>query len=87
MSRYIVEIGATRDASHYDQTLKRQIAFGASPRGTIALERCARPRLAGRARPVTAGCITIALDVAPPRASFEADGASSDDVISRAARS
>ena len=51
LERYLVEIVlATRDASRYDAQLARRIAWGASPRGSIALERCARARawLAGR---------------------------------------
>jgi MoxR-like ATPase len=41
---------ASRDATRYDAALARRIAWGASPRGSIALERCARARawLAGR---------------------------------------
>lgn len=88
MSRYIVEIVlATRDASNYDETLKRQIAFGASPRGTIALERCARAHawLEGRDYVAPQDVHAVALDVLRHRVllSFEAeaDGASSDDVI------
>ena len=51
LERYLVEIVlATRDASRYDPQLARRIAWGASPRGSIALERCARARawLSGR---------------------------------------
>ncbi|KAB7762894.1 AAA family ATPase [Xanthomonas maliensis] len=51
LERYLVEIVlASRDAQRYDATLARRIAWGASPRGSIALERCARARawLAGR---------------------------------------
>ena len=51
VERYVVELVlATRDASPYDPTLARRIAWGASPRGSIALERCARATawLAGR---------------------------------------
>ncbi len=51
LERYLVELVlASRDASRYDATLARRIAWGASPRGSIALERCARARawLAGR---------------------------------------
>ena len=33
-----------RDAGRYDAALARRIAWGASPRGSIALERCARAR-------------------------------------------
>ncbi|MFT4257295.1 MAG: MoxR family ATPase [Pseudoxanthomonas sp.] len=51
LERYLVELVlASRDAGRYDATLARRIAWGASPRGSIALERCARSRawLAGR---------------------------------------
>lgn len=51
VERYVVELVlATRDASPYDPALARRIAWGASPRGSIALERCARATawLAGR---------------------------------------
>ncbi|MBT2748171.1 MULTISPECIES: MoxR family ATPase [unclassified Lysobacter] len=43
VERYLVEIVlASRDAGRYDPALARRIAWGASPRGSIALERCAR---------------------------------------------
>ena len=51
LERYLVEIVlASRDPARYDAALARRIAWGASPRGSIALERCARSRawLAGR---------------------------------------
>jgi MoxR-like ATPase len=51
LERYLIELVlASRDASGYDAALARRIAWGASPRGSIALERCARARawLAGR---------------------------------------
>ena len=51
LERYLVELVlASRDASRYDEALARRIAWGASPRGSIALDRCARARawLAGR---------------------------------------
>ena len=51
LERYLIELVlASRDASAYDAGLARRIAWGASPRGSIALERCARARawLAGR---------------------------------------
>jgi len=51
LERYLIELVlATRDATPYDAALARRIAWGASPRGSIALERCARARawLAGR---------------------------------------
>jgi MoxR-like ATPase len=51
VERYLIELVlASRDASGYDAGLARRIAWGASPRGSIALERCARAHawLAGR---------------------------------------
>jgi MoxR-like ATPase len=51
LETYLIELVlATRDAAPYDPVLAKRIAWGASPRGTIALERCARARawLAGR---------------------------------------
>ena len=48
---YIVAlIEATREPARFGDKLGRWIAFGASPRGTIALDRCARAHawLAGR---------------------------------------
>ena len=51
LERYLVEVVlASRDPARYDAALARRIAWGASPRGSIALERCARARawLAGR---------------------------------------
>jgi len=51
LERYLIELVlASRDAKRYDPQLGRRIAWGASPRGSIALERCARARawLAGR---------------------------------------
>ncbi|MFT3669400.1 MAG: MoxR family ATPase [Pseudoxanthomonas sp.] len=51
LERYLIELVlASRNAARYDATLARRIAWGASPRGSIALERCARARawLAGR---------------------------------------
>ncbi|MGN6222287.1 AAA family ATPase [Pseudoxanthomonas sp.] len=51
LERYLIELVlASREAARYDAALARRIAWGASPRGSIALERCARARawLAGR---------------------------------------
>jgi len=51
VERYLVELVlASRDAGRYDDALAARIAWGASPRGSIALERCARATawLAGR---------------------------------------
>ena len=51
LERYLVELVlASRTPARYDKALADRIAWGASPRGSIALERCARARawLAGR---------------------------------------
>jgi MoxR-like ATPase len=51
LEQYVVQlIMATRKAVNYSPQLARWIAYGASPRATIALERCARAKawLAGR---------------------------------------
>ena len=51
VEQYLVQlIIATREPGKYSEDLDRWIEFGASPRGTIALDRCARAHawLAGR---------------------------------------
>ena len=51
VERYLIELVlASRNAARYDAALARRIAWGASPRGSIALDRCARAHawLAGR---------------------------------------
>jgi MoxR-like ATPase len=35
---------ATRDPGSWDEELQRLVSYGASPRATIALDRCARAR-------------------------------------------
>ncbi|HWV14289.1 MAG TPA: AAA family ATPase [Cellvibrio sp.] len=43
VEEYIVQlINATRRPGHYSQELEQLLEYGASPRGTIALDRCAR---------------------------------------------
>ena len=88
LERYLVEIVlATREAGRYDDKLGRQIAFGASPRGTIALERCARAHawLEGRDYVTPRDIQMIAPDVLRHRVllSFEAEaeGTSSEAVV------
>lgn len=45
IEKYIVDlIMATRQPEKYDDKLKQWLAYGASPRATIALDRCARAR-------------------------------------------
>ena len=51
MEEYLVQLViATRSPSKYDSDLAKWIRFGASPRGSIAIDRCARAHawLAGR---------------------------------------
>lgn len=66
LERYLIELVlASRDARRYDPQLARRIAWGASPRGSIALERCARARawLAGRDYVTPDDIRTVAPDV------------------------
>ena len=66
LERYLVELVlASREADRYDAALGRRIAWGASPRGSIALERCARARawLAGRDYVVPEDVRAVAPDV------------------------
>jgi MoxR-like ATPase len=77
VERYLVELVlASRDARRYDADLGRRIAWGASPRGSIALERCARAHawLAGRDFVTPDDVRSIAPDVLRHRVlpSFEA---------------
>ncbi|WP_371377020.1 AAA family ATPase [Thalassotalea aquiviva] len=45
LEQYIVDlIMATREGEKYDEQLGKWLAYGASPRATIALDRCARAR-------------------------------------------
>jgi len=88
LERYLVEIVlATRTAGRYDAGLARRIAFGASPRATIALDRCARAHawLDGRDYATPADVQALAADVLRHRVLLsyeaEAEGISSDQVI------
>jgi MoxR-like ATPase len=77
VERYLVELVlASRDAQRYDATLARRVAWGASPRGSIALERCARAHawLAGRDYVTPDDVRSVAPDVLRHRVlpSFEA---------------
>ncbi|HEY8569439.1 MoxR family ATPase [Microbulbifer sp.] len=87
---YIVQlIIATREPHRYDPELASWLDFGASPRATIALDRCARAYawLAGRDYVTPDDVMAIAPDVLRHRLllSFEAEaaGASPDQVIRR----
>ncbi len=89
LERYIVELVlATRDAARYRQELGRWVSYGASPRATIALDRCSRAHawINGRDYVSPDDVQAIAHDVLRHRVliSFEAeaDGMDSDAVIS-----
>jgi MoxR-like ATPase len=88
VEEYIVQLVlATRDPSAYDPALVRRISFGASPRATIALDRCARAHawLAGRDYVSPDDVQAVAHDVLRHRilVSFEgeAEGATSDGIV------
>ncbi|BFI97247.1 MAG: MoxR family ATPase [Rhodanobacter sp.] len=80
---------ATRDAGRYGSELKRWIAWGASPRATIALDRCARAQawLAGRDFVLPEDVHAIVHEVLRHRVLLsyeaEAEGVRSDQVIAR----
>ncbi len=88
VEEYLVQLVlASRDPSPYSETLARWINFGASPRATIALDRCARAHawLEGRDYVSPSDVQAIAFDVLRHRllVSFEAEaeGKTSDDII------
>ena len=80
---------ATRDAATLDPELARWTAFGASPRGTIALDRCARALawLDGRDYVTPDEVQTMAYDVLRHRILLtfeaEAEGMTADSVLQR----
>ncbi len=88
VEEYIVQLVlASRDPTPYSDKLSRMINFGASPRATIALDRCSRAHawLQGKDYVSPEDVQAIAYEVLRHRIliSFEAevDGATSDDVI------
>ncbi|MEZ5461383.1 AAA family ATPase [Dokdonella sp.] len=88
LQNYIVQLVlATRTPTPYGDELGRWIAFGASPRGTIALDRCARAHawLAGRDYVSPEDVHAMAADVLRHRVLLtyeaEAEGISSDHAI------
>jgi len=87
---YIVQLViATRRPEQYDSQLQQWLAFGASPRATIAIERCARANagLAGRDYVSPDDVQAVAYDCLRHRLilTFEAEaaGITSDQVISK----
>ena len=87
---YIVRlIVASRQPARHDEDLARWLQYGASPRGTLCMDSCARAHawLAGRDYVSPADVQAVIHDVLRHRLllSFEAeaDGVSTDDVIER----
>ncbi len=90
VERYIVElVVATRDPSGYDESLARYVEYGASPRGTIALNRTARAHawLQGRDYVSPTDVQAIAPDVLRHRVLLsyqaQAEGVNVDQFVSR----
>ncbi len=90
VEEYLVQlILATRTPGRYDSSLERLIEYGASPRATIALDRCARARawLDGRDFVSPDDIRTLAPDVLRhriiPSFEAEAEGHSVDSLIAR----
>ena len=80
---------ATRHPGRYDNSLERLIEYGASPRATIALDRCARARawLLGRDFVSPEDVLALAPDVLRhriiPSFEAEAEGHTVDSLIRR----
>lgn len=90
VEEYLIQlIMATRHPEKYDESLKNTIAFGASPRATIALDKCAKINawLSGRDFVTPEDIHAVVYDVLRHRIilSFEAQagGLTSDDIIAR----
>jgi MoxR-like ATPase len=88
LEQYLVQLVlATRDPGPYSQSLAKWVQYGASPRATIALDRCARAHawLSGRDYVTPEDIQTIAYDVLRHRVLLnyeaEAEGVTSDDFI------
>ena len=89
LEEYIVQlVVATRDSAPYSETLKRWVRYGASPRATIGLERCARAHawLEGRDYVSPEDIQVVAHDVLRHRILLtfeaEAEGITTDHVVS-----
>jgi MoxR-like ATPase len=88
VEEYLIQLLlASRDPAPYGEDLARWVSYGASPRGTIALDRCARARawLQGRDYVTPEDVQSVAHDTLRHRIllSFEAEaeGLTSDDII------
>lgn len=90
LEEYMVQlIVATRHPEKYDANLAGQVMFGASPRATIALDRCAKIHawMSGREFVTPEDVHAVIYDILRHRVilSFEAqaDGYTSDDIITK----
>jgi MoxR-like ATPase len=90
LERYLTQLVlASRDGARYLPELGRWIAWGASPRATIALDRCARARawLAGRDYALPEDVQAIAHEVLRhrilPSSEAEAEGVRADTIVDR----
>lgn len=90
LEQYLTQLVlATREPRRYDADLARWIAWGASPRASIALDRCARACawLAGRDYTLPEDVQGVAHDVLRhrvlPSYEAEADGVRADDIVAR----
>jgi MoxR-like ATPase len=90
LERYLTQLVlASRDGTRYLPELGRWIAWGASPRATIALDRCARARawLAGRDYALPEDVQAIAHEVLRhrilPSYEAEAEGVRADTIVDR----
>jgi MoxR-like ATPase len=88
LEKYVVEIVlATRNPRPYDASLSQWVQWGASPRATIALDRCARAHawLAGRDYVGPEDIQVMAMDVLRHRVILsyeaEADGRTTDQFV------
>ncbi len=88
LENYVIQlVMATRTPQAFDQKLSEWIRYGASPRGTLALDRCSKAHawLCGRDYVTPDDIQTIAHDVLRHRILLtyeaEADGIITDDVI------
>ncbi len=88
LEEYIVQLVlATREPSNYGAELARYVAYGASPRGTIALDRCTRAHawLHGRDYATPEDVHAVAADVLRHRVLLsyeaEAEGVDADRII------
>jgi MoxR-like ATPase len=88
LEEYLVQlVVATRSPARYGESLRRLVRWGASPRGTIALDRCARAVawLAGRDYVTPDDIHSVAPDVLRHRILMtweaEAEGMGSDAVV------